>query len=149
MKRNITIIFTIAILALSQLPLTAMAVNPQSVDITSPDFKFVICDGPKPPPGATNIPANYVPCDFNAVIKTVQHLINIAIVVGVIVALGSFCYIGFLYLTGKEKNISLAKSILPKVFFGFIMMLSAWFIVYELLSWLGTSPGFRSLLGSA
>ena len=148
MKHHLTIILTMAVLATGAMPMIALAVNPQTVDITSENFKFVVCDGPKPPPGATNIPANYVPCDFNALVNTVQHLINIAIVIGVIAALGSFCFIGYLYITGTQENIKKAHSILPKVFFGFIMMLAAWFIVYQLLSWLGASEGLKSLLGT-
>ena len=176
MKRHITVILTIAALAVSQIPMLAMAAVAETVNITDPNFKFTVCDGPdlsKMKTGSVTLnhavtdpstgkvtnekvvvnangpfPDWYHACNFNTLISTAQHLINIAIVIGVFVALGSFCYIGYLYLTGKEKNISLAHSILPKVFFGFIMMLSAWFIVYELLSWLGTSPGFRSLLGS-
>ena len=166
MKRNVVTIIIIAILVATQLPFVAGAVDTQTVDITNPGFMFVTCDGPdlsKLPSGQTmtvtikgvqqtvttgQIPSTYTPCNFNAAVNTVQHLINIAVVVGVCVALGGFCYIGYLYMTGTQENIKKAKSILPKIFFGFIIMLSAWFIVYQLLSWLGASEGFKSLLGS-
>ncbi len=166
--RNITTILTIAILIVSQLPMSAMAAVAETVNITDPNFMFVVCDGPdlskitlsagqkmnitvKGVPTVWSggaVPGGYVACDFNALINTVQHLINIAIVIGVVVALGSFVYIGYLYMTGTQGHIKKAHEMLPKIFFGFIMMLAAWFIVYQLLSWLGASAGFRSLLGS-
>ncbi len=174
--RNITTILTIAILTASQLPMSAMAAVAETVNITDPNFMFSVCSGPdlsklpatskitvnhavynattkqvenKPETfDGGHVPTWYKPCNFNALIDTVQHLINIAIVIGVVVALGSFVYIGYLYMTGTQGNIKKAKDILPKIFFGFIMMLAAWFIVYQLLSWLGASAGFRSLLGS-
>jgi hypothetical protein len=70
------------------------------------------------------------------------------IVIGVIAAFGSFCYIGYLYITGTQENIKKAKSIFPKIFFGFIIMLSAWFIVYQILTWLGSYNGYKALLGN-
>ncbi len=146
---------------------TSLGSSRPTVNIFSQDFKFVVCDGPdlsKIKDGAASmivrvggkevnytpngaLPNGYVPCDFNGLMKTVQHFIDIAIVAGVIVALGSFCYIGYLYMTGKESNISTAKKIFPKIFWGFVLMIASWFIVYQLLSWLGASVG-KALLGN-
>ncbi len=124
-----------------QTPLTEPSTNPNSSA-----FKIAVCDGPA---GAnTAHDPKYVPCDFNAVMLLIQHLINIMMVVGVLVAILMFSYAGGLMVTGKEKNISKAKSIFPKVFIGFIIMLSAWFIVYQALGWLASNDGFRTLLGS-
>ena len=160
MKRIITTISILTISVVFQLPLVAGAATPQTVDITSPSFQFSVCDGPdlsKLPAGQMmtvtikgvqqtvttgQIPSTYTPVD------TVQHLINIGVVVGVFVALGSFIYIGFLYIQGTEGSRSKAKSIFPKIFFGFIIMLAAWFIVFQILSWLGASEGFKTLLGT-
>ncbi len=128
-------------------------------------FKIVVCDGPTFPTDSSGqlTPAGkilqdaaekslggkrYVPCDFNGVMLQVQHLIDIMMVLGVLVAIGMFSYAGFLYITGKQANIDKAHAIFPKVFFGFIIMLSAWFIVYQILSWLTNNPGFKTLLGT-
>ena len=116
------------------------------VNITSPDFKIVVCDGPTPPKGVV-VPNDYVPCDFNGVILQVQHIIDIAIAAGVLIAIIGFCYAGFLYIKGGESDIKKAKEFFPKIFWGFIIMISAWFIVYQILSWLTDNAGFKTLLG--
>jgi hypothetical protein len=92
---------------------------------------------------------DYVVCNFNGAMLQVQHLINIMMVIGVLVAIVMFSYAGGLYITGSKPNVDKAHKIFPKVFGGFIIMLSAWFIVYQILSWLtGPSSGFNTLLGS-
>ncbi len=80
--------------------------------------------------------------------KQVQHLIDIAMVLGVLAAIILFVYAGYLYITGIPGNIDKAKGIFPKVFWGFIIMLVAWFVVFQLLSWLTGNSGFGTLLGS-
>lgn len=135
--------------------------------VTNPNnsaFKIVICDGPDMN-GSKNTNPNlevqlfdsdgepagtrpYVVCDFNGAMLQVQHLINIMMVLGVLVAIVMFSYAGGLYITGKPANIEKAHAIFPKVFFGFIIMLSAWFIVYQILSWLAKNDGFKTLLGT-
>jgi len=139
------------------LALVAFQIAPVSAQtLTSPDpnanpnatgFKLVSCDGPTLPPGMT-VPQGYVPCDFNGVMIQVQHLINVAMVLGVFAAIAGFSYAGFLYVTGSEGNLKKAHEIFPKIFWGFIIMLSAWFIVYQLLGWLTNNSGFKALLGS-
>jgi hypothetical protein len=122
-------------------------------------FRINVCDGPtlpkvlkdKLPQGAEftkqyGHPPPYIPCDFKAAMRQIQHFITIAITLGVLVAVVGFTYAGALYMTGIEKYMSRARSIFPKIFWGFIIMLSAWFIVYQLLVWL-TGSGFESLLG--
>jgi membrane protein DedA with SNARE-associated domain len=69
-------------------------------------------------------------------------------VLGVLAAIIVFTYAGYLYITGIEGNIKKAKSIFPKVFLGFVIMLVAWFVVYQLLSWLTGNSGFAKLLGN-
>lgn len=126
------------------------------VNPNSPGFRIVVCDGPTIPASQPQLLAArnselgrpYVACDFNGMMKQVQHVINLAVVVGVLAAILGFVYAGALYMTGAEKNISKAKSIFPKVGGGFIIMLSAWFIVYQLLVWFtGENSGFTTLLG--
>ena len=124
--------------------------------VTNPNdsaFKIVVCDGPTLPPSQLaklpNGGKDYVPCDFSGVMRQVQHLINIMMVLGVLVAILMFSYAGYLYMTGAKDKISHAHSIFQKTFVGFIIMLSAWFIVYQLLAWLtSNSGGFSTLLGS-
>lgn len=103
-------------------------------DPASSDFRLVVCDGPED-------------CDFNAVIEQVQVIINAMVVFGVMAAVIGMTYAGYLYLTGKESNINKAKDIFPKMFWGFIFMLSAWFIVIQILKWLTGDSGFTALLG--
>jgi hypothetical protein len=117
------------------------------VDVTQPGFKIIVCDGPALP-SSIPTPQGYIPCDFNGAMIQVQHLIDIAMVLGVLAAIVIFTYAGYLYITGTEGNIKKAKSIFPKVFFGFVIMLVAWFVVYQLLDWLTGNSGFSKLLGS-
>ncbi|MDE2172894.1 MAG: hypothetical protein KGJ33_03045 [Patescibacteria group bacterium] len=119
-------------------------------NVSDSNFSLVVCDGPPLPASVTppsNLGHTYRPCDFNAAMIEAQHAINIFIVFGVLAAIFGFCYIGYLYITGSEKNISRAKEIFPKIFIGFIIMISAWFIVYQILGWLA-QPGARALLGN-
>ncbi len=143
----------------------AQAATPpaDSENINSSGFRLMICDGPDLSHLTTPIkmtwngqqietktnPQGYIPCDFNGAMMQIQHFINIAIIAGVLVAIAGFCYAGFLYISGKEANINKAKDIFWKLFIGFIIMLTAWFIVYQILSWLtGQNSGFSYLLGS-
>ena len=119
-----------------------------NVNIGDSNFSLIVCDGPVLPPNFPPPQPNYRPCDFNAVMRQVQHLINIAMVVGTVGALVSFLWAGYLYITGVPANISQAHKIFPNVFWGFIIMLTAWFIVYQLLSWLVDGSGYTKLLGS-
>jgi len=149
-------------LSLSVLPLApfAYAQNQPTRTLNSPlpptnvndsNFRLVVCDGPVLPASVPAPKANYVPCDFNGVMMTIQHLINVAMVLGVLVAIVGFSYAGFLYITSgpSQKKLDDAHGIFSKVGIGFIIMLSAWFIVYQILSWLtGTNSGFSSLLGT-
>ncbi len=135
----------------------ANSVNPDYTNINSSKFRLLICDGPAElahfNPGTGKIDpaftdANFVPCDFRGLMMQVQHLINIALIVGVLLAIVGFIRAGYLYITGVPGNISKAHEIFPSVAWGFIIMLSAWFIVYQILEWLTGSRGFGVLLGS-
>ena len=103
-------------------------------DITSSNFSLIVCDGPALP-STIQAPANYRPCNFAAAMQEVQHIINIFIIFGVVAAIIGFCYAGFLYIArGSEPSArSEANDIFKKVFIGFIIMLTAWFIVYQIL----------------
>lgn len=142
-SKKISILAILAVFLLS-LGGTAYAVdnvppvnlNQTTESPTSPfgAFKLVQCDGPA---GANiNNDPKYVPCDFRGLMIQIQFLINAAIVIGVLAAMIGFAYAGFLYITGTQENIKKAKSIFPKIFWGFIIMLTAWFIVFQILKWL-------------
>ncbi len=147
---------------------TTRTLNDQlpTTDISDKGFKLVVCDGPdgaghynpvtkefssEKLNGSYKYPLkdDYIPCDFNGLMMQVQHLINIAIVVGVLVAILGFSYAGFLYITGSGDpgKLTQAHSVFKKVLIGFIIMLSAWLIVFQVLSWLTGKSGFGALLG--
>ncbi len=138
-----------SLFASSIAPAAAQNINSNSapININDKGFKFVVCDGPTLPKGMTPPSDPYVPCDFNGLIATAQHLINIAIVGGVFAFIIGFCFMGYWLVTGTESNRKKAKDLFPKIFWGFIIMLSAWFIVYQILSWLTDNSMFKSLLG--
>ncbi len=146
----------VSVLSVTTIPV-AIAAEP-TTNLNSSAFKIVACDGPENlnhiNPATGKIEQGYiadpsfVPCNFKGVMIQIQHLINIMMVVGVFASIAAFSWGGFLYITGKEGNIKKAHEIFPKVFIGFIIMLSAWFIVYQILSWLTDNDAFKSLLGS-
>jgi len=137
-----------------------------ATDPTQSSFRVIICDGPaalntssthqisNPNGGGTitdpkwHEDPNFRACDFNGAMMQIQHLIDIFMVLGVFAAIILFTYAGFLLMTGKEDDRKKAKSIFPKVAVGFIIMLSAWFIVFQLLNWLTGNGIFTKLLGS-
>lgn len=112
------------------------------VDIKSSGFKLVVCDGPEGlrPPGDLS----YRACDFRGLMIQAQYLINVMIVLGVVAAILGFAWGGYLYITGTQGNIKKAKEIFPKLGIGFILMLTAWFIVYQILSWLTGNSSYLS-----
>jgi flagellar basal body-associated protein FliL len=143
----------------------AQAQVPNAENPNSPGFRVVICDGPEglgrinPTTGAVDnstnpdgsyvypVKAGYVPCNFVGIMKQVQHLINIMLMLGILAAIAGITFAGYLYITGSEKNISRAKDMFPKMAWGFVLMLTAWFIVYQILNWLtDNGSGFSSLL---
>lgn len=134
---------------LQQSPATSVSTidRNEQIDITDRGFRLVVCDGPVLPPGVTERPG-YVPCDFNAIMKQAQRLISVAMVVGVLVAIFGFIYAGLLMISGAPDKIKHAKKIFSGVLIGFIIMLSAWFIVYQVLDWLTEEKGYSSLLGN-
>jgi hypothetical protein len=130
--------------------------DPKTENPSNSAFRISVCDGPTIPASQPEVLAKaqadldhtYVACDFNAVILLIQHLINIMMVVGVLAAIVMFAYAGLEFISGQKAKIDKARSIFPKVFVGFIIMLSAWFIVFQILSWLTDNNGFKTLLGA-
>jgi hypothetical protein len=82
-------------------------------------------------------PDGYRPCNFAGLMYQAQYLVNVMLVLGVLAALIGFAYAGFLYIgspiADKKKK---ATEMLPKIFWGFVIMLVGWFIVHQILVWL-------------
>lgn len=129
-----TKLITLALVISSFMPIVTPIVRAQAtvppVNINDSGFHLVVCDGPPDDPHTT------VPCDFQHLMIQAQYLINVMIVLGVLAAMIGFAYIGFLYVSGTQDSRSRAKSIFPKLFWGFIIMLVAWFAVFQILQWL-------------
>ena len=138
---------------------SSVGVNPSSDNPNSSGYQLVTCDGPTLPADVKaklaadeqfshgKGPDGYVACDFGGLMNQVQHIINALIVFGVFIALIGFLYTGYLFMTGKEDDRKRGYSIFPKIFWGFIIMLSAWFIVHQIINWLASNAsGFTSLL---
>jgi len=145
-------ILSMTLVASAQTAANTLTTDRNTVNPNDAGLQLVVCDGPK----YANQPATvnghpYVPCDFNAAMVQVQHLIDIMMVCGVLVAVGLFAYAGYLYVsvtfTGKTGDLQTAKGVFRKTFIGFAIMLCGWFVVAQVLSWLTDNAAFRSLLG--
>jgi len=151
-KYGVALVFALSMLMPSlAVPLAASAQTQptDNVNLNDSNLKIITCDGPA---GAnTNNDPKYVNCDFNGLMQQAQHLIDIAIVFGVVVAIGLFSYAGYMYISagmrGDSNAHSTALNIFRKTGIGFIIMLSAWFIVYQVIIWLTGSSEFAVLLG--
>jgi hypothetical protein len=124
-------------------------------DPRSTGFKLLICDGPEKlrhfNPETNKIDENYsdpnfIACDFNGIVLQVKHLINIMIIVGTMAVLVGLIYAGLLYISGEKGKIEQAKKMLPTMGKGFVIMLGAWFIVYQILSWIASDSGIGASL---
>lgn len=154
-------LFLLSMFIIPQLLLTLPVAIAQSTDSSNPNssgFRLAICDGPaelnhinpktgKIESGYINDP-DFIPCNFEGAIRQITHLINIMIITGVFVAIIGFAYAGYLYITGVPDKITKAHGIFKKVGLGFIIMLSAWFIVYQILTWFTGNSGLKALLGN-
>jgi hypothetical protein len=70
------------------------------------------------------------PCGYQHLIVLVNRIINWIIMISMPIAAGAFAYAGILYMTtGVSDKKSEAKTMIRKVFIGFICILSAWIIV--------------------
>ena len=87
------------------------------------------------------VPCKGTDCDFNALVKLFNRIINFILYVSIPLAAVSFSYAGYLYISasGDTGKIESAHEIFKKVLIGFIFIISAWLIVYTITN---------SLLGS-
>ena len=74
------------------------------------------------------------PCTFMDFIKTVGGIVNGTVLMVSVYAAISFMYAGYAYLTsgGSQDKVSYAKGIFTKVLMGYIIILSAWALVYTI-----------------
>ena len=140
------------------LPVIGNAQIRPTEDPNNSAFKLIYCDGPRLPDGVLETWAtdngkpkgSYVVCDFAGAMGQIQHLINIMMVLGVLAAIVLFAYAGYLHIsvsfTGKEDDIKRARTIFKKVLIGFIIMICAWFVVYQILTWLAADSSATALL---
>jgi hypothetical protein len=105
---------------------------------------MIVCDGTVPNPN--NLPK----CDFGSLITLVNVLISNLVVLSTLLATMVFIYAGFILLTsgGNPGARDRAKGMLGKVVIGYIVVLSAWIIVYTITSVLLDPAGGYSLLGA-
>jgi len=69
-------------------------------------------------------------CGYQDLLKLVNNIIKWIIMISVPVAAGVFAWAGFTYMTtGIVDRKAEAKSMINKVFIGFVFILSAWIIV--------------------
>lgn len=85
---------------------------------TAPAPVLIVCDGPN--------------CTFNSLLLLVERVITFLIYISIPLASISFAWAGFLLIFsgGSEQKKNEAKSIFTKTAIGFIIVLSAWLIIY-------------------
>ena len=76
------------------------------------------------------------PCDFAALMDTINYIIKWVFGLTIPIFIGMCAYAGILYMTPNSTNRASANKMLWTGIKGFILMLSAWFIVSTLVDWL-------------
>jgi hypothetical protein len=86
-------------------------------------------------------------CNFAALIRQIQYIINWMFAIAVPIAIAMFAYAGFLFMSGIPSKRTQAKAIFATVGTGFLLMLIGWFVIYTVVLWLAKpDQGFTSLL---
>ncbi len=88
-----------------------------------------------------------VPCDFGALMRLVNNVIQFVLIAVVPLAAIIFAYAGFVLLTsgGSDEKKGQAKKIFSNVAIGLVIVLAAWLIietVIHALGWNGAWIGF-------
>jgi hypothetical protein len=133
MKKILLPIFILGILALGapQANLLAQEGAPK-LDYSG----FVKCDGVVNP----NEPDRKRECDLAALMDTIIKVVNFLFYISIPIAIALFAYAGLLYMTGREKHITAARGIFTSVAIGFIIMITAWFVVRQVVAWFVKEP---------
>ena len=104
-------------------PALALAENPPNQNRIIPDCGIIV-------DGKIN-----KECDYNDFLQLIKNIINWLILFSFPVAALVFAWAGFKYMTtGISDQKSAAKSMLVKVFIGFVIILASWLIVNTILS---------------
>ncbi len=104
-------------------PALALAQNPPNQNRIIPDCGIIV-------DGKIN-----KECDYNDFLQLIKNIINWLILFSFPVAALVFAWAGFKYMTtGISDQKSAAKSMLVKVFIGFVIILASWLIVNTILS---------------
>lgn len=140
MKKTYTIIALVLMIALQIAVMPSLALSAPALDYSG----FVKCDGVVNP----DEPGRNVTCDFNALMNTIIKGINWLFIISIPLATVLFAYAGLLYISGVPGNRTKANKIFTSVGIGFIIMLTAWFLVRTALDWLVTPDfGATTFLG--
>lgn len=84
--------------------------------------------------GVKDASGNFKECGFSDLLKLVDNLLRWIVMISIPVSAGVFAWAGFqLMTTGIADKRSQAKSMMIKVFIGFVFILSAWLIVGTIL----------------
>ena len=84
----------------------------------------------------TDIQCSGADCGFDNLLLLAQAIITFIIKLSIPVAAGLFIYAGFLWVTAasSEGQVTKAKGIFTTAFWGFVIILGAWLIVYTLVT---------------
>jgi|SRR3989344_2809273 len=100
-------------------------------------------------PNTGNIIGEQEPCGYGDLLKLVNNIINWIIMISVPVAAGVFAWAGITYMTtGVADKKSYAKSMMTKVFTGFVIILAAWIIVTTITKALLLNPSIVPIEGA-
>ncbi|HEY4503627.1 MAG TPA: pilin [Candidatus Paceibacterota bacterium] len=110
---------------------------------------LVDCDGVLTKQGEPGYePGRQRICDFNALMGTINKIINWMFAISIPVAVTLFSYAGILYMKGTQADRTKANKIFTDVGIGFIIMLTAWFGVRTVVDWfVENNSSATSLLG--
>ena len=103
---------------------------------------LVPCDGP-----ATVAKTADRVCNFQALLRGINEIINWMFIIAIPLSLVSFTYAGILFMSGKEGNITQGKEIFGKVVWGIVIMSAGWLVVHTIIrGLLDPNAGFGGYL---
>ncbi len=139
--KKIILFSTLAIfLAFAFIPMHVMAQDAPRLDYSG----FVNCDGVV----KKSEQFRQTKCDFEALMATINKMINWMFYISIPAAGVLFSYAGLLYIRGTSNSRSQANKIFTSVGIGFIIMLVAWIGVRTAVDWLvEKNSGATTFLG--